>query len=471
MSDPLRTLGEANPVPRESGVLTPAEDARLTQMVQSRVARRLRVGGPAIALASALVVVTSFVWLLLVETGPPPPETTVAVAEAITTTTPATTPTSTTPTTSATTSTSTTTTTPASVPPVAIEWTRIDVPDGPALMRAISLLGDGYVAVGWAGSTADGDAAVWLSPDGVVWNRVPDDGSIFGGEGFQNALDVVVDGDRVVVVGLTGPSGHPCEAPVVWLSEDAGETWRRIEPGGPGCMWSVAMVDDGFVAGGFGFWHSDDGVDWVRSEDGVGVAYVAGMAASPGELVAVGGPADGEIQSAVAVSETGVVWERIPHEDALFGEPDPGTGQNRLRTGMNDVVWTGERFVAVGYYAEASNLDGAVWLSDDGRSWSLVTDPALGGSGSQFVSAVVSDGARLYAVGRLQRQDGRGQALAWVSTDGGSSWRAAESVGSGFGSPIPVEVSPIDVMVDGSRLIAVGYLGDAAVVWVGAIDE
>lgn len=468
MRDPLRTLSDANPVPHGSGAFAPGEDARLVEMVQSRIARPRQLHGPALALAGALAVAAGFVWVFLAGTEPPAPDTTVVLVDPTTTATPATTLPSTT---TAPLETSTTTTSPPSVSPVVIEWTRIAVQEEPAEIKAISALGDGFVAVGNTNSITEGDAAVWLSPDGVTWNRVPDDGSIFGGEGFQNAMGVVVDGDRVVVTGLSdsGLDLASCEAPLVWVSEDAGETWRRIEPEGRRCMWSIAMVDGRFVAAGFGFWYSENGVDWNWVDENLGVTWVAGIAVSPDGVVAVGGPSNGEIQSAVVASDSGIVWERIPHDDAVFGEPDPLTGQNRLRTGMNDVVWTGERFVAVGYYAEASNLDGAVWLSDDGRSWSLITDPALGGSGSQFVTAVVSDGTRLYAVGRLQLPDGRSQALAWVSADGGESWTAAETSGSGFGSPSG-PVNPVDVLVDGARLIAVGYYDDSAAVWVGSIQ-
>jgi hypothetical protein len=48
-------------------------------------------------------------------------------------------------------------------------------------MSAVVAGGPGLVAVGHDDAGEDEDAAVWTSPDGLVWSRVPHDEAVFGG--------------------------------------------------------------------------------------------------------------------------------------------------------------------------------------------------------------------------------------------------------------------------------------------------
>jgi hypothetical protein len=92
-------------------------------------------------------------------------------------------------------------------------------------MWSVTVGGPGLVAVGWDWSGGDIDAAVWTSPDGVTWSRVPHDESIFGGPGFQEILSVAVGGPGLVAVGLDEAGGD--RDAVVWTSPD-GITWSRV---------------------------------------------------------------------------------------------------------------------------------------------------------------------------------------------------------------------------------------------------
>jgi hypothetical protein len=94
---------------------------------------------------------------------------------------------------------------------------------------------DGYVAVGEIGPP-DIDAAVWTSPDGTTWSRVPDNEGVLGGGGngvaicpdlsaIQSMSAVAWSGDRFFAVGLEDV------AAAVWISTD-GTGWNVADPGG-----------------------------------------------------------------------------------------------------------------------------------------------------------------------------------------------------------------------------------------------
>jgi hypothetical protein len=81
-------------------------------------------------------------------------------------------------------------------------------PEGAGLaMNEVIAVGDGLVAVG--GPTynyrgpRDGDlgAAVWTSPDGITWSRVPHDTAVFGGTGENSIWSVTTAGSNLVAVG------------------------------------------------------------------------------------------------------------------------------------------------------------------------------------------------------------------------------------------------------------------------------
>ncbi len=61
--------------------------------------------------------------------------------------------------------------------------------------------GPGWVAVGHDDSGEDWNAAVWTSPDGVAWTRVPHDEALFGGENDQEMFGVIAAGPGLVAVG------------------------------------------------------------------------------------------------------------------------------------------------------------------------------------------------------------------------------------------------------------------------------
>jgi hypothetical protein len=92
-------------------------------------------------------------------------------------------------------------------------------------MYSVAIGGPGLVAVGSDYSGVDADGAVWTSPDGLTWTRVPHDEAVFGGAGNQEMLGVVAGGPGLVAVGRDD-SGEAGDA-AVWASAD-GLTWTRV---------------------------------------------------------------------------------------------------------------------------------------------------------------------------------------------------------------------------------------------------
>jgi len=251
-------------------------------------------------------------------------------------------------------------------------------------MADVTVGGPGLVAVGRDESGLDGDAAVWTSPDGVIWSRVPHDEAVFGGEREQHMSGVTVGGPGLVAVGADHATG-----PAVWTSPD-GVTWSRVPPddavfSGERDQWmtDVTVGGPGLVAVGSGdgvstrpaVWTSPDGITWtwVPHND----AFAGRTGGYPGmNSVTAGGPglvAVGSIDfhAAVWTSADGVTWSRVPHDDAVFGLEG---------SEMESVTVGGPGLVAVGSSGSGGDVDAAVWTSADGVGWSRVPndEPVLG---------------------------------------------------------------------------------------------
>ena len=68
-------------------------------------------------------------------------------------------------------------------------------------MSALAYVEGDLIAVGSDSADGDADALVWRSSDGMVWDRIPHDEVVFGGDGDQVMGGVVAFGAGVVVVG------------------------------------------------------------------------------------------------------------------------------------------------------------------------------------------------------------------------------------------------------------------------------
>lgn len=321
----------------------------------------------------------------------------------------------------------------ASSPAGGLERTADDGPAVPGDQRVtgVARFGESSVAVGWEETSAGVDAVAWTvtaaapeeperstppAAEAVRWLRVAGQEAL-GGPGEQRMEAVAAGGGGWLAVGSTPASGGEAEG---------GEVDAAV-------------------------WRSPDGLEWARVGEGTlggpGDQRMLDVAVGTLGLVAVG--FDGR-SAAVWTSVDGGSWERVVHDEAVFGGP----GDQRAEA-VAAVPGVGSGWIAVGTDAGAGDGEAAVWRSADGTSWSRVLDAGgLGGPGEQRMLDVAATPSGLVAVGA----DG-GSAVVWTSPDGGS-WARAALGGAGAASGV--------ALAPGAGLVAVGSApadGLDAVVW------
>lgn len=352
-----------------------------------------------------------------------------------------------------------------------------------AVIYGATAAGPGVVAVGDRFPSVDYSdrPGVWTSPDGVAWAVVPHDEAVFGGV-MSGYVEAVAAGPLGLVAVGTEYRGDDYDA-VVFTSPD-GRAWTRVpDPGGVfggsgwqamhavtagGPGWAAVGYDDSGEDRNAAVWTSPDGVTWTRVPHdeslfgGVNDQEIFGVVAAGRGLVAVGN--DDEAPAAW-VSADGVTWEKVP-TDRFSSDPD----YENVDKVMRAVAATpGLGLVAVGYlewYSEATDTedaDAAVWVSEDGLSWVLVSEDAamFGGPDDQKMAAVTAGGPGFVAVG-WDRSGGDANAAVWDSPDGTNWTRVPDAaVFTGAG-----DQEMYGVGVGASRVVAVGRDGVNAAVWV-----
>jgi hypothetical protein len=205
----------------------------------------------------------------------------------------------------------------------------------------VSWIGRDLVAVGSTSvlsqhGLSDMDAAVWTSPDGSTWSRVPDQESL-SGSGYQRMAAVVNWNGQLIAVGVDDGLA------AVWTSSD-GRHWGRIRDiqGDPlarnQLMADVTVWHDRLIAvGGAWFddypssgdgavWTSLDGGRWTRvgagNESvfgGAGLQIMTAVAGSDSGLVIVG--SESGLQTGMPAewgSTDGYHWERAPSDPSVL---------------------------------------------------------------------------------------------------------------------------------------------------------
>ena len=231
--------------------------------------------------------------------------------------------------------------------PDGLTWSRVPhhevVFGGPDFseMTAVTAGGPGLVAVGTSAgfgggaalvegeSAVDESAAVWTSPDGLTWTRVPPDEAVFGGPGWQSMFDVTVGGPGLVAVG-----------------QDGGDQF-----------WGNSLDDRPAV------WTSPDGLTWTKVPDqdafGRNSTMLGVTAGGPG-LVAVGvGSVSASGVAHVWISSDGLGWSQVTHDNPAD-----------VRGLMWDATVGGPGLIAAGCCEEPT----PVWTSADGLTWSPAPD-------------------------------------------------------------------------------------------------
>lgn len=398
-----------------------------------------------------------------------------------------------------------TSTTPPVVGPPDISWVRVEsdafVGSGGPIMEEVIAGGPGLIAVGASWSEQE-TGFVWHSTNGNTWSRVPHDEKVFGD---ASIMAVTAGGPGFVAVGNAGGWDESGSA-AVWVSED-GVTWSRVPHnetvfGGPGlqAMYDVTVGGPGLVAVGWdnpleegsdasaAVWTSIDGLTWDRvpHDEAVfgGPATHVMWAVATGEpgLVAVGhdgawsgsgGPGQ---PAAVWTSPNGLTWTRVPDQEQLeSGHPTTQTIQGGDWAIMNDVIAGGPGFVAVGrvgWCSGACDETAAAWTSVDGITWQRAQVEHAQGITATDMYGVVESGDVLIGAGwGSDPQSGTGTAVVWTSTDGGETWMRQPHSGAAFGKSTEGPVRMSALVEFASQLVAVGYWESHAAVWIGTIED
>jgi hypothetical protein len=295
------------------------------------------------------------------------------------------------------------------------------------------------------------------------WLRSQD--PVFRGSGHQLISAVGAGGPGLIAVGVDS-SGADADA-AVWVSTD-GESWSRVaEPslGGPHAqgLEDLAVGESGIVAVGWdssvgdidaAAWFSVDGLTWEKVGDDVfaheGHEEAGTVLATDRGFVAAGFAVIGrEADAAIWTSPDGRTWTRL--DDPALG----GGGTQRISSlvvGPQGLVAGGTNFLPTefGVY----QLDARVWVSSDGTSWDAIDDATFGGPGWQYITSITAGPDGLVAAGGdiLGRPGLDNDAAVWTSPDG-RTWTRVED--ADFVSDRAQQISAITVGPDG--LLAVGY--------------
>jgi hypothetical protein len=313
-----------------------------------------------------------------------------------------------------------------------------------------------YAEEGWIA-----DGAVWVSDDGLRWERAAF--PTFDGNGTEEVAALVAGPDRLLALGYRSTVGA---VTVTWVSSD-GREWERMSGGiADSALVSDAIwTDSGWVAVGWDriegamAWVSEDGLTWTEAQiddplhtDPGYTTDMYSVTDTGAGLVAVGSDEAGEHVylvggytrcAAAWFSETGRSWDRIAAPDLCEEE---GYLQRVAAGPAGGVQAPGEFFL---------------WAADDPAdpdSWHIVSES------KPLPDAVVGDAA--VGLGIWDR-------LPFVSADGGATWLevdGAESFDGGF-------LQVTDAVAFDGRFVVVGEdpiyegLPGRGAVWVGTIGE
>jgi hypothetical protein len=380
-----------------------------------------------------------------------------------------------------------TTPTTAVVPPPAITMTWTQAPDQEAFGRTDGIRrviegGPGLIAVGVVVDEVSENAvsppedegfyythgAVWVSSDGLTWDRVGDE-TVFSGVPNQFGTDynqVVTDIARgttgYVAVGWTSTLSGDTDAPI-WFSEDA-IRWERItgqsEELADVEFVSVVATDEGYLAVGEQAWSSPDGRTWERVDEGGLDPDLSGrvVAVENGFAMAATRNMDGNFLTrsdlVFATSPDGAVWSATP----ITAD----------RGHVSGPVIIDGRYVVGGY----DSVGYTHWVSDDGQQWQRLGDIVTGFRRSVFATLPIVDDEH-WIIGAMEHD----VATVFASADGGMTWQTVASI---EGPPDDAYIGSVDQRPPGIRdlikfgdlFIGVGGTGNgSAPIWIGTWQE
>src|SRR5579872_1270879 len=219
------------------------------------------------------------------------------------------------------------------------EWTHLQTGKEGEIYRAAAGGNGVIVAIGNFG----GNNLISMTRDGGSWEQVSREGqykNFVRGLAFGNGGFLAVGGD---------PGSVGSSSPFVVRSED-GLKWTDYQfISGKHILRRVAWGGDRWVGVGDRGRRSmsKDGTEWVDAADLKATDTLVDVAFGAGKFVGVG------LHGLRSVTEDGLKWtHRFPGEE----------GEH-----LNSILWTGDRFVAVGQGATYASPDGLEWTRKENR--------------------------------------------------------------------------------------------------------
>ncbi len=327
----------------------------------------------------------------------------------------------------------------------------------------LSMIGfrDGFLGVGVEPTGGLLRGVSWSSSDGVTWTRagtIDDAASVHG-------VVVSTDGTLVAI-------GDDRNGAAVWTSKDA-SAWSRAELPSSASLGETRL--DAISAGASGFlvlgrdtilnglppnaffppappmWHSNDGRDWTSvhlpdegKREGIQVWSVA---ARPSGFIAGGAVLTGQRRfPAVWLSDDGLTWSKAVRL------PDPGTGAAGKDFFINPLSAGPERMLAVSGRLNNEEL-GRIWSSPDGVNWERVTDFGSGEGELRVLRSTPGGFVGAFLVG----DDPERQTLAVSTSADGAMWRQV------FTFPEPAGQLPMSIAMDGLRVVILSAAQDVLI--------
>ena len=294
------------------------------------------------------------------------------------------------------------------------------------------------------------DASGATSPLTIAWQR---------SEPFDaQVTEIYADGDTWIAGGWDADDG-----PAAWTASDA-RTWVRSDVenqkpdetfGGPrlgpitrlgeSLLSFGTMIGAGDGRGVYG-WRSLDGTRWEAIES-ASPLFVNGYFVHE---IAAGDPALVAVESQFAL-DAGRLWTWT--EATSWVETTPGaSGDTSSGIQPLDVVWSDERFVAVGARGDPEFRDpptAASWVSTDGRTWEeSVPGDAERGLVFEAVAPLPAGGFAALGSVVVPGTSADATLMAFTSPDG-LSWTAAPE-------PLGAAVGSADLVVVPGGLLALG---------------
>jgi hypothetical protein len=369
---------------------------------------------------------------------------------------------------------------------------------GAGTQRIWALATDGasVVAVGSGGTASEAAAQAWVRAPSGPWSTVamsadaagvrpalsiaalrpmPSGGLLaIGSSRGQAALWKSSDGNKFDMVPLpAGVVGQPAARPV--LTDLAS---------GPAGWLAIGSVSTGPTPEGV-FVSSKDGSDWKDATPPVvrhptvygrnsiyyGSSPLAATAYGQGWLVAGFRRDNGKVSAAMWRSTDGSNW--LP---ASGVKPDDllATTDTTERT-VNDVAAVGTAAYAVGGAEKNGVAQPAVYTSTDGLHWaSQVLPMPAGNVGGELDTVSVLPNGTVVGLGAISTggTNPKQVAIAYTSTDHGKTWALTVLPGATSAAPPTGRAAVNDSALLGSRIVAVGALGDRsnpdAAIWSSA---